>query len=83
MFSENFYADLAFMDGGLNPPAAFADIKTKAEDFQVDEIMTVDCSGEGEHIWLQISKQQTHSDQIAKALAKLSGIGAKILVFQV
>ncbi len=77
MFSENFYADLAFMDGGLNPPAAFADIKTKAEDFQVDEIMTVDCSGEGEHIWLQISKQQTHSDQIAKALAKLSGIGAK------
>ena len=77
MFSENFYSDLAFMGGEFNSPVALADIKAKAEDFQVDEIMTVDFSGEGEHIWLQISKRQTHSDQIAKALAKLSGIGAK------
>ena len=77
MFDENFYSELAFMDGSFKPPTAVADIKAQATDFQVDELMTVDCSGEGEHIWLQISKQHTHSDQIAKALAKLSGIAAK------
>ena len=77
MFNENFYSELAFMNGGFSPPKAVAGVKVQAEDFQVDELMTVNCSGEGEHIWLQISKQQTHSDQIVKALAKLSGIGAK------
>lgn len=77
MFTENFYSDLYFADGSLTAPQATAGVKQQAIDFQVDEMMNIECTGEGEHIWLQISKRQTHSDQIAKSLAKLAGIHAK------
>ena len=77
MISDDFYSTLAFADGSIEPPQMVANIKEQADDFVVDEIMHVECSGEGEHIWLQISKQQTHSDQIAKSLARIANIHAK------
>lgn len=77
LFTEDFYSELRFADGSLNPPQVTATIKDQLSDFEVDEIMNVENSGEGEHIWLQVFKQRTHSDQVAKSLAMLAGIHPK------
>ncbi len=77
VIKEDFYSKLAFMDGSLNPPQAIATIKSQPADFQVDEIMDVESSGEGEHIWLKIAKEKTHSDQVAKSLAHLADVHPK------
>lgn len=77
LFTEHFYSNLRFADGTLNPPQATAAIKSQPSDFEVDEIMSVESSGEGEHIWLQVSKVKTHSDQVAKSLAMLANIHPK------
>ena len=65
------------MDGVHKAPNAIANIKTVPEDFKVTELMEVECSGEGEHIWLNIKKVKMHTDQVAKSLAKLAGIHPK------
>ena len=77
MFTENFYTELVFANGALKPPAAWANVKAQPLDFQVDEIMNIEFADEGEHLWLQVSKSETHSDQITKSLAKIAGIHAK------
>ncbi len=77
LFSEKFYSELYFSDGTRTPPSVIATIKSKPEDFQVDELMDVESTGEGEHIWLQIAKEKTHSDQVAKSLATLANIHPK------
>ncbi len=58
----------------LNHPPLTGQIRTQAEDFQVDEIPVVTPSGMGEHVWLQIRKTNTNTDWVAGQLAKIAAI---------
>lgn len=55
-------------------PTLIGSIKTVPEDFQVTENLAVEPSGEGEHIWLQITKQRQNTDTVAKALARHTNV---------
>ncbi|HEY9052910.1 MAG TPA: tRNA pseudouridine(13) synthase TruD [Gammaproteobacteria bacterium] len=49
-------------------------VKSRHEDFRVDEIMPVEPSGEGEHLWLKIEKKGSNTEWVARQLAKLAGV---------
>ena len=49
-------------------------VKQSAEDFVVEELMNVTPSGEGEHVWLHISKVRQNTESVAKALARFCEI---------
>jgi len=55
-------------------PEVFADIKAMPEHFVVVEQMDIEPSGEGEHIWLDITKVRRNTDAVAKSLARFAGV---------
>jgi tRNA pseudouridine13 synthase len=55
-------------------PTATGKIRSTPEDFQVDELLGFELSGEGEHACLLIRKRNTNTAFVAEQLAKLAGI---------
>ncbi len=55
-------------------PIAQARLKSSPADFIVEEVMTVDLSGQGEHLWLKVQKCGMNTDFLASQLAKWAGI---------
>jgi len=55
-------------------PTLTGDIKVVPEDFVVTEIMDVVPTGDGEHYWLDISKVQCNTEQLAKQLARFADV---------
>ena len=55
-------------------PIATGILREYAEDYIVDEIPLLEPGGEGEHVWLKISKRHTNTDYVAKQLQKLSKV---------
>ena len=55
-------------------PLLSGKIKLEPRDFIVTELMDVVPSGQGEHYWLDITKEQCNTDAIAKQLAKFSNV---------
>ena len=55
-------------------PITHGEIKTSPQDFKVCEQMHIHPSGEGEHIWLLIKKQQQNTEGVAKQLARYAGV---------
>jgi len=51
-----------------------AKLKTFAEDFIVEENISVEFSGEGEHCWLYIKKRSCNTDWVAQQLASYCGV---------
>ncbi|MCW9047962.1 MAG: tRNA pseudouridine(13) synthase TruD [Gammaproteobacteria bacterium] len=49
-------------------------LKAQNTDFCVDEIMPIETSGEGEHLWLLIEKDGSNTDWVAQQLAKYCGL---------
>jgi len=49
-------------------------IRSKPEDFQVDEIQSFIPSGQGEHVWLHIKKTGENTDWVAGQLAKAADV---------
>ena len=49
-------------------------LKAQNSDFCVDEIMPIETSGEGEHLWLLIEKDGSNTDWVAQQLAKFCGL---------
>jgi len=49
-------------------------IRTKPEDFQVEEYLPFKPDGTGGHVWLQIRKRNTNTDWLATTLAKFAGV---------
>lgn len=49
-------------------------LKACAEDFQVDEVLDIPLSGEGEHLWLWIEKRNLNTEEAARRLAKAAGV---------
>ena len=58
----------------LNPPAAYglplfnAVLKHRAQDFRVDEVLELDFSGSGEHLYLQLEKTSMNTDELTSLL---------------
>ncbi len=63
------------------PPLTHANIRTLADDFQVDEEPPCLPSGEGEHIWLQIRKREMTTADAARLLSKVSGLHPRHISF--
>ena len=47
-----------------------ATLKSKAEDFIVEEEVAIEFSGEGEHCWIYLQKKACNTDWVAQQLAK-------------
>jgi len=65
------FNDLAYAYG---KPEIRGRLKAQNSDFRVDEIMPVQTSGEGEHLWLMIEKNGSNTDWVAQQLAKHAGV---------
>lgn len=52
-------------------------LKATAETFQVDEIIDIPLTGEGEHLWLWIEKRQLNTEEVARQLARAAGVAFK------
>jgi len=70
----NWQALLAEQAYAYGSPPVSGRIKMSPQDFRVKEIMDVQPSGEGEHYWLKITKTRCNTEQVAKALARFSGV---------
>lgn len=55
-------------------PTTSGHLKAQNSDFKVDEIMPVQTSGVGEHLWLKIEKNGSNTDWVAQQLAKHAGL---------
>ena len=61
-------------------PRAFGDalgravLKATAEDFQVDEVLDIPLSGDGEHLWLWVEKRGLNTEEAARRLARAAGV---------
>ena len=51
-----------------------AKLKSQAEDFIVEEKLSIDFSNEGEHCWLYVKKRGCNTDWVAQQLAKYCGV---------
>ena len=63
----------------LGPPACGAALgravlKATAEDFQVDEVLDIPLSGDGEHLWLWVEKRGLNTEEAARRLARAAGV---------
>lgn len=47
-----------------------AQLKAVAEDFQVEEVLTIPLTGEGEHLWLWVEKRYLNTEEVAKRIAR-------------
>jgi len=60
----------------LGAPLLQARFKHAPEDFVVNEVLGFECSGEGEHLWLQIRKTGISTSDVARRLARATGLRA-------
>lgn len=58
-------------------PCGTAVLKATAETFQVDEVLDIPLSGEGEHLWLWVEKRELNTEEAARRLAKAAGVPAR------
>ena len=67
-------------DFDLLGPRAYGDalgsavLKAVAEDFQVDEVLDIPLSGDGEHLWLWVEKRGLNTEEAARRIAKAAGV---------
>ena len=55
-------------------PLGSAMLKATAEDFQVDEVLDIPLSGDGEHLWLWVEKRGLNTEEAARRIAKAAGV---------
>ncbi|MFP3517288.1 tRNA pseudouridine(13) synthase TruD [Pseudomonas sp. SIMBA_077] len=55
-------------------PLGTAVLKASAEDFQVDEVLDIPLSGDGEHLWLWVEKRGLNTEEAARRIAKAAGV---------
>ena len=49
-------------------------LKATAEDFQVDEVLDIPLTGDGEHLWLWVEKRDLNTEEAARRIAKAAGV---------
>ena len=62
-------------------PCGEAVLKHTAEDFQVDEVLDIPLSGQGEHLWLWVEKRGLNTEEAARRLARAAGVPAKAISY--
>jgi len=70
-FSGDPTANLPFAHGG---PPLTGRLRSCPEDFQVDEILGYEASGEGEHAFLHVRKRGLNTADVARELARFAGV---------
>lgn len=66
--------DTANLPQPTTPPIKQATYKAKAQDFIVDEILDIDFTNEGEHLWLHTEKSGINTAYLAKLLSEWADI---------
>lgn len=61
----------------LGEPQATAKLKATPQDFLVEEQLAFELSGEGEHLWLWVEKENANTDLVAREIAKFLGLPSK------
>lgn len=56
------------------PALGSAILKATAEDFQVDEVLDIPLSGNGEHLWLWVEKRDLNTEEAARRLARAAAV---------
>ncbi|MBF8650754.1 tRNA pseudouridine(13) synthase TruD [Pseudomonas putida] len=56
-------------------------LKAVAEDFQVDEVLDIPLSGQGEHLWLWVEKRELNTEEAARRLARAAGVPARAISY--
>ncbi|MBK4988334.1 tRNA pseudouridine(13) synthase TruD [Pseudomonas sp. S36] len=62
-------------------PLGSAVLKAVAEDFQVDEVLDIPLSGQGEHLWLWVEKRDLNTEEAARRLARAAGVPARAISY--
>ena len=62
-------------------PAGRGVIRARPEDFEVEEILGHQPSGDGEHLWLWIEKREQNTVDVASMLAKAAGLHPREVSF--
>lgn len=68
-------------------PRAYGDalgsavLKATAEDFQVDEVLDIPLSGDGEHLWLWVEKRGLNTEEAARRIAKAAGVALRTVSY--
>lgn len=73
-FDISAATDTAKLPQPTQPPLAQATYKAHATDFLVNEILPLDFTGEGEHLWLHIEKLGMNTAYLAKLLSEWAEI---------
>lgn len=61
----------------LGPALFAARIRSAAADFDVTEVLDIECSGDGEHDWLWIEKTGANTVWVAERLAQHAGVAVR------
>lgn len=56
-------------------------LKAVAEDFQVDEVLDIPLSGEGEHLWLWVEKRGLNTEEAARRLVRAAGVSQRMISY--
>lgn len=62
-------------------PIGSGKIKSQAADFRVDEVLGYELSHQGEHLYLDIRKQNLNTEEVVQMLAKAAGVPAKLVSY--
>ncbi|MFK0311313.1 tRNA pseudouridine(13) synthase TruD [Pseudomonas sp. NPDC090233] len=62
-------------------PLGTAVLKAVAEDFQVDEVLDIPLSGQGEHLWLWVEKRDLNTEEAARRLARAAGVPVRSISY--
>ncbi len=62
-------------------PCGQAVLKATAEDFQVDEVLDIELSGAGEHLWLWVEKRGLNTEDAARRLARAAGVPLRLISY--
>ena len=62
-------------------PAGRGVIRDRPEDFEVEEILGHQPTGEGEHLWLWVEKREHNTVDVAAMLARAAGVHARQVSF--
>lgn len=76
-FEVKELADTSKLPQPSKPPILTANFKTMAQDFIVEELLDIEFSNSGEHLWLQLQKQNLNTAFVAQMLADWAQIPLK------
>ena len=62
-------------------PCGQAILKASAEDFQVDEVLDIPLSGDGEHLWLWVEKRGLNTEEAVRRLARAAGVPQRAISY--